>query len=577
MLSQQSEILPVLVVGAGPTGLTLANVLARYGVPVRIIEKKSSLSRHTKATNLMQRNQELMNALGLLQPLSKISGQMHQMMVHAYGKCFGPRTMRLKESPFTDVILCGQHNFEAVAASGLSQAGVQVEFGTQLTGLTQHSAGCTAKLSVGGRHTEAQFSFVVGCDGYAGITRTFTRHNFETRKTGVAIRQVDCKLKWRRLSTMEQMWLFYFDQGFAVVVPLPGGIHRVLSIEPKLAFPQREPTLQEMQTKLREVAGDACLELTEPEWFSYTDLSMGIAPGLRDGRIFLAGDVGNPVLPNGGQGMNTGIGDAFNLGWKLAAVIRHGGSQALLDTYNEERHALRLALQKVQFNSLKYTTLSTPKAMQVAFRLFAEPLLNMGGEYKMAQAFSELKIHTRKSSLSVDTVGRAGVRAGDRALDAAVTRGFETVQIYDMIYRGQWTVLAFTGRQPYTDSDAVVRGIQTLSRPDLPCFVISTDTSLEGASVLYDLDEQAHRAYGAKGPVVLLVRPDGHVGCRIRPDHIGQLVRYLDHWLPDASQIFIPQAGLSLTELDSAELDSTQLAPAFSRTPGQQQAQTSLA
>ena len=148
-----------------------------------------------------------------------------------------------------------------------------------------------------------------------------------------------------------------------------GGIHRVLCIEPKASFPEREPTLDEMQSKLRDVVDDVSVELSEPEWFSYTDLSMGIAPGVGDGRIFLAGDVGNPVLPNGGQGMNTGIADAFNLGWKLAAVLLHSGSHELLDTYNEERRALRSALQKAQFNSLRYTTPVTPKAMQ----LWSEP------------------------------------------------------------------------------------------------------------------------------------------------------------------------------------------------------------
>jgi 2-polyprenyl-6-methoxyphenol hydroxylase-like FAD-dependent oxidoreductase len=115
--------LPVLIVGAGPTGLTLAVILARYGVPVRLVEQKPHLSRHTKATNLMQRNQELISALGLLDPLNEIGGQMRRLMVHAYGKSFGPRTMSLKESPFTDVILCGQHNFEQVMAEGLKNLG----------------------------------------------------------------------------------------------------------------------------------------------------------------------------------------------------------------------------------------------------------------------------------------------------------------------------------------------------------------------------------------------------------------------------------------------------------------------
>lgn len=541
MDADQQNAKSVLIVGAGPTGLTLATMLARYGVPARLVEKKPELSRYTKATNLMQRNQELLSALGLIEPLNEIGGQMRRLMVHAYGKCFGPRTMHLKESPFHDVILCGQHNFEKVVANGLTDLGVEIEFDTELTTLQQDASGVTATLLRQGVSEQARFEYVVGCDGAAGVTRSFTKHDFKPAKTGVGIRQIDVKLRWKRLSTMDQMWLFYFDQGFAVIVPLPGGIHRVLTIEPKSAFPEREPTLDEMQAKLREVTDDASLTISDPEWFSYSDLSMGLAPGLRDGRIILAGDVGNPVLPNGGQGMNTGIADAFDLGWKLAAVMKHGGSQALLDTFEEERHAQRNALQKTQFNSLKYTTLVTPRIMQAAFRLFAEPALNAGGEYAMAKAFSQLSQNTRSSSMSLDTVGRKGIRAGDRAPDAAVNHGFRSVHLYDLIYRGSWTLLAFSGCGKAANAGNAADAIARLKRPDLSAYVVSTDSRAPLTdTMLYDLDEEAHRIYDVKRLTLFLIRPDGHATVRIRPGEIDKLSDYLARWLPDASQRFIP-------------------------------------
>ena len=532
----------VLIVGAGPTGLTLAVALTRYGVPVRIIEKKSALSEHSKATNLMQRNQELIAALGLLDPLAAVSGQMHRLMIEAYGTDLGPRTMRLAESPYTDVLLCGQDRFERVMAGGLHDLGVDVEFGTELVGLKQDAQGAQVQLHTKHGVESARFDWVAGCDGATGISRTFTALDFTPERTGVAIRQIDCRLQWRRLPGAEQMWLFYFNQGFAVVVPLPGGVHRILTIEPKAAFPERKPTMPEMQAKLRDVASDDQVLLSDERWSSYTDLAMGLAPSLRDGRVFLVGDVGNPILPNGGQGMNTGIADAYDLAWKIAAVIGHQGPDILLDSYSQERHALRRNLQKAQYASLKYTTLTTPWLSRVAFRCLAEPLLNHGGEYRVAQAFSELTLHTRNSPVTMDAVGRAGLRAGDRALDALTSTAGAPMQLYDLLYTGAWTLLAFSGRGRYADPDAAAAAVTRLARPDLRSFLINTAADDSAMAVLDDLDGEVHRIYGIRRPCLVLVRPDGHIGARVSASDGDGLAEYLQRWLPDAGQHFLPAA-----------------------------------
>ncbi len=522
----------VLIVGAGPTGLTLAACLQRYGIPVRLIEKKPGLSRSTKATNLMQRSQEILHALDLLGPINEISGLMRRIMVHAYGKCFGACTMRLKETPFQDVILCGQHRFEAVMAGGLQKRGVPIEFDTELMRLEQTGHSVTAELKSRSGIERPTFSYAVGCDGGNGRTRAFTRYDFAPTKTGVGLRQVDAKLTWKRLSSMEQMWLFYFDRGFSAIVPLPGGVHRLITVEPKDQMPEREPTLAEMESRLRVIVQDDSLTLSDLEWTSYSDLSMGLARGLRDGRILLAGDVGNPILPNGGQGMNTGIGDAFNLGWKLATALKSSPAAAVLDTYEVERHALRTALEKAQFNSLKYTTLVTPPLMQYLFRFVAEPALRWGGEYKMAQAFSQLAIHTRKSPLTLEAGGKRGLQAGDRALDADVCLGTKSIKLYDLIYRGGWTLFAFAGTNPKRLL-SVGLALEQWLRNDIPTYVISTSSAAKmPCATLYDLDEVAHRVYQLREPMLYLIRPDGHVGARARPSDGPLIIEYAAKWIP---------------------------------------------
>ena len=537
----------VLIVGAGPTGLVLANILSRYGVAVRLIEKRATLSRHTKATNLMQRTQELLDSIGILSPLQGIGGAMSALTVSAYGTSVGPRTMHLTESAFPDVLLCGQDALESEAAAGLDRIGVKVEFGVELIGLDQDSDGCAAQIVKDGVHETIRASYVVGTDGIAGATRRFTGLDFIPERTGVAIRQVDASLRWHRSSTLDQMWMFYFDRGFGAVVPLPAGVHRIILVEPKDAFPQRDPTLAEMEAKLRAVTEDHTLELSEQRWTSYTDLAMGIAPALIDGRVILAGDAGNPILPNGGQGMNTGIGDAFNLGWKLAAVLRHGATPELLATYGTERHQLRTTMQRAQYNSLKYTTLVTPRLVRAAFRLLAGTVLDAGAERKVALAFSELTITTRRSPLTLETMHTRGTRAGDRARDAAVVRGFDTIRLRDVIYDGGWTLLAFSGRGRRADLAATSGALRRLSLRIDTHLVTTAAPTEPTVDLLYDLDGEAHRNYHITRPTMLLIRPDGYVAARVAPRHLHRLERHLTRWSPDGNQRFIdPTTTLQL-------------------------------
>ncbi|MBV9076921.1 MAG: hypothetical protein JO048_05495, partial [Methylobacteriaceae bacterium] len=187
-------------------------------------------------------------------------------------------------------------------------------------------------------------------------------------------------------------------------------------------------------------------------------------------------------------------------------------------------------LQRAQFASLKYTTLSTPAALQAAFRLFAEPALNMGGERAMARAFSELALHTRKSPLTVERSRGGGIRAGDRALDAAVVQDGEEGRLYEFIYRGGWTLLGFAGRGTRANLAAVVAACARAAEAGVASHLVTTSGENAGSlPALYDLDEEAHRVYGVDRPTVLLVRPDGHVAVRSAGD-VAPVLDYARRW-----------------------------------------------
>ncbi|MFC4231392.1 FAD-dependent monooxygenase [Parasediminibacterium paludis] len=518
----------VLIVGAGPTGLILAAALQSLGVSIKIIELKPKLSDTTKATNLMQGTQEQLAIYNLIQPMFDISGKMSRMVMEGYGTNLGARTMHLTESPFNDVLLLGQDNIEKSLANSLSNLGVQIHFDTKLTSLIQNENGVVTTLQSVTNITTENYKYVIGCDGPWGITRTFTKCDFKPVKTDRTIRQVDAKLKWKRLNSMKQMWLFYFADGFAVVVPLLDGYYRILTIEPSENIPNRNPTLEEMKSKLIEVTKDNSIEMLEPKWFSYANLTMGIAPQIIDNKVILAGDAGNPILPNGGQGLNTGIQDSLNLAWKLADVIKNNAKTELLTTYQTERLALRIALEKIQFNSLKYTT-KAPKFMQWVVGKLGNWMLDKGGEKGMAKTFSQLNINYKKSPLTVDKIKKGSVKAGNRILDGDIIQAstLQEVSLFQQLSKPVWKLLVFDNKKQLNH----LQQIDKIKGGLLPLIITaSTITTYETAYLYYDIDELVHKIYGIHQPTILLVRPDNYVALSAKADNLKAVENYFANW-----------------------------------------------
>ena len=277
-----------------------------------------------------------------------------------YGANVGPRSMVLTESPHSQVLFLGQNLIDATLATAFTARGHHIHFKHRLAKLQQTPEGVQATITTDAGDASHHFKYVVGCDGPRSTTRTFTNCDFEPIKTGKYVWQVDATLHWKRLKTMQQMWLYYYDIGFGAVIHLPNNVTKVMAFEPKESMPNRVPTLEEMQQKLRQMSGDATATLTNPTWLSHGELLTGVAPALIDKRILLAGDACNPILPNGGQGLNVGIQDALNLAWKLHDVLKGYASDSLLATFSTERRSIRLALEKVQLSTLKYTLPATP-------------------------------------------------------------------------------------------------------------------------------------------------------------------------------------------------------------------------
>lgn len=520
----------VLVVGAGPTGLALSNALHKLGTSLMLIEVNTSTSIHTKATNLMQGTLEQLSIYGLSDIMYREGGSMKRYMMNTYGSNVSPRDMHLQESPHHNVIFLGQDLIDGNLAEEFLKTGNEIHFKNRLLKLEQTDEGVEATIDANGVEKVYWFKYVVGCDGARSITRTFTKCNFEPVRTGKYVWQADATLSWKRLKTMKQMWLYYYDIGFGAIIHLPNNLTKVMAFEPKESIPNRLPTLEEMQLKLRKMCGDETATLSNPQWLSHGELLTGVAPSLIDNRIILAGDSCNPILPNGGQGLNIGIQDGLNLAWKLSDVLQGYASKILLDTYNQERRGLRLALEKVQLNTLKYT-LPAPKFNQWFLKKFGNLLLNKFWN-NLAIVFSQLNLNYKDSDLSKDFLRKKGVIAGFRILDADIVKASTNteVSLFQELATPKWKLILFDNLKQ-CDLDKL------LFEPEFSwinklILTSSTITTYPIQNLYYDIDELAHKRYGIKEPTLLLIRPDNYVGLRCSPSNTDVMITYLKNWFP---------------------------------------------
>ena len=330
----------VLVVGAGPTGLTLACELAWRGVPVRVIDARARPSTRSKAIGVFARTLELLDRQGLAGPMIERGLRLEAGRIFGAGRQLAQLQLSRIESRYNFMLSLEQSQTEAVLLERLSQLGVEVERPVRLVGLEQDDGGVQVRLEHAGEKVEAlEVPWVVGCDGARSATRQALALPFEGERYEPAFAMADVVMRWEGLRT-DSLAAYLSSRGPMLQVPLANG--QVRLVVPRVEeLDDEELTLDHFRGWWRErtegVAGADEVELVEASWISGFRIARRRVSKLRQGRVMLAGDAAHVHSPAGAQGMNLGIGDAINLGWKLAMSARGQATASLLDSYAVER------------------------------------------------------------------------------------------------------------------------------------------------------------------------------------------------------------------------------------------------
>ncbi|OKI30898.1 FAD-dependent monooxygenase [Streptomyces sp. CB03911] len=510
----------VLIVGAGPTGLTLACSLARQGATVRVIDKSTGHHRVSRGKALNGRSLEVLADLGLGERFAA-AGRTGLV----FRKYFAGEHVS-DTDPSADVVPSPQARYqvplsipqwrtEELLRERLAEYGVSVETGAELARFTQDEHGVHADLADGRRITAG---YLVGCDGARSTVRRQLGVAFEgSTDEDQAMFCGDVEVEGDLDPTVWHQW---FDQDGAVLLcPFEDTPVWQLQATPELGPDGRPvpPTLESFQRLFDRYARMPGVRLRNATWLSTWRANVRLAESYRAGRVFLAGDAAHVHPFAGGLGMNTGIQDAWNLGWKLAHVLAGQAGDGLLDSYQEER----LPVAAV---ALDLSTSALAKVME------AVRVPGVGVEAVATPDLRGLSIHYRWSRLAgggTDAPGE-GPRPGDRAPDAPGHRpGGEPVRLYDLFAGGRFTLLGFgpTARAALAGWGPEVRTVAVGTAGDGAARDGRGGAgTAEDPDVLLDTDGHARRAYGITGDALVLVRPDHHLAL-VAPADGGARVR----------------------------------------------------
>ena len=541
----------VLIVGAGPTGLALAAQLDRFGASFRVVDRSLDRAHESRALGVQARTLELLDAVGVADRLVARGRTSTRLALHLEARTVAE--VRLgdigaADTRFPFILFVSQAETERLLAERLSASGVAIERGVELVAFEAGEAGVECVLlDRDGREERVRARFLVGCDGAHSAVRRGAGFSFEggsyPQRFLLGDVEADGSLEPDAINS------FGGAGGAAMFFPLGHpATWRVIAMEgrereeatpatPAMPAPAAgapdELSLVELQAAVDPPTGRS-VRLRDPVWLTRFRLHHRQTSRYRMGRVFLAGDAAHIHSPVGAQGMNTGIQDAWNLGWKLALVARGAAREALLDSYDAERWPVGHRL--LRYTDRAFGTFARVMsrgrvatwARSVVVSRVLPHLVTAGRLRSVAFRFvSQLGIRYRRSPAVSEGAPplAAGPRAGDRMPDARVALDGRPASLQRATTGAHLTLLLCGDGEAWDASE-----LSELTRRYGGLLVVLRLTRRTAVGALVDESGDTLRTLGVGEAAQYLVRPDGHVAFRCAGRDLGALRQHLARW-----------------------------------------------
>jgi 2-polyprenyl-6-methoxyphenol hydroxylase-like FAD-dependent oxidoreductase len=494
----------VLIVGAGPTGLMLANQLGRRGIRTTIIDRHSGPAQQTRAMAVHARTLEIYSKLGIADRALELGRRGNGANMWSQGR-FKAR-IPLGEigkdmSAFPYVLMLGQDDNERIMGDRLRHWGISVRWNTELVAIEQHASHVTATIrEADGRTDTISAAYVAGCDGARSAVREMNGIAFPGAPYAHVFFVADTEATGPMVA--DELNAYLWRDGFHLFFPMRGTDRwRVIGILPPHLRGRDDLTFEDVVPSLLREGGPG-LSFTSCDWFSTYRIHHRCTERFRDRRCFLLGDAAHVHSPMGGQGMNTGLQDAYNLAWKLALVISDRADPRLLDSYEAERlpvaHRLLATTDRAFRIVVSEHWLAGIFRTRILANVAALAMKRRASQKAAFRTLSQIGIRYRESPLSrtLEGVPENAPRAGDRFpwLRLRFLVNGPRADLFERLDDTRFNLLLIGQPTPLPET----RGLGDL----LQVHVIPSDPDntreLAGASIA--------------GPAYYLLRPDGHVG-----------------------------------------------------------------
>ncbi|MGI9533532.1 MAG: FAD-dependent monooxygenase [Thermodesulfobacteriota bacterium] len=557
----------VLIVGAGPTGLTLACMLSRYGIDYIIIDKSSSRSTIPKASIMNARSMEILEDVGAIDYVLEVGLRINDLVMFAEGKKLAQSNYNLINSKYNYILNIGQPHTEKALEDRLIKLGSELKRDHELIEFQQNNKSIDAVIKDDQSiELNIKCKFMVGCDGARSFVRKKLNLEFEGKEYQMDNITGEVDIDW---DFPRDQHLFSFTKdGAFIVYGMPDNRWLVWANMPLLEgnksryYEGMDPTFEELQTYFN----DRCpykAELKNVGWLTYYTTHERGVKNLRHGNIFLAGDAAHISSPASGQGMNTGIQDAHNLGFKIAYYLNGNGNEELLNSYENERKVFMKSRKTLSdMNEMVFgvkghisqhvrnSLLRFLNNSEMIYSLSINEASQLSQNYRdsnIVEEFAGLPIHLLGGKhLSEEHLcseawlyfGK-GPHAGDRLQECYKIENAngESNFLSDHLEKGSFNLLCFVATENPTSD--ILDEINKISKwnsesngaPFKFHIILLNKNSVSkfdnNICVLIDPISEAHNKYGAKGECIYLIRPDGYVGYRSLPPDLERLQEHL--------------------------------------------------